>query len=154
MTLFNRVYFAVTGAALVAGCHTYPHASTGWEFRVGRPGYVATAPQATVITQGHTQGLVGLDHTSGMAALPAGMGAEAMAQAQRGCYCRSVAMDAYHSGGAGHGQDGARMAMGAASAVNCTLEQLCQRMERIEQRLGAASAGPLASPLPPLRPGQ
>jgi hypothetical protein len=124
---------AVLASGLAGGCATsYPEARTGWEFRVIKPPVIVNAPGVNAVTSAASCGLVGIDHNTAMAQVPAGM------QAASVCDTQGAAVTRYAAGAVRAG----------AIPGGCTMEEICLRLERIEREVTARLAQQQA-PQPP-----
>lgn len=129
---------AALSAALSVGCQgtCAPHAQTGWRFEVLKPALMVSGPNATAVTSSQSSGLVGIDHNTALTGMPGPVESQAVLS---GRYAQRV-----------------RTNVSEAAALGCSLQEVCERLERIERRM-TAPAVPLAMPsasqqLPPLRP--
>lgn len=126
---------ALLGLAPALGCASNC-ASTGWSFQVGRPASMMV-PAAVEQTQGPL--LVG-SLGAGPAAVAAPRGAF-MAMSPPACVDASGAVGA----NVGH----APVTADLAGQGSCTLDDVCNRLARIEQRLSKQAAPePIAAPMP------
>lgn len=127
----NRTYLLLAALSLggaSAGCATWggcePHAKVGWHAGIYRPGVLVSGPNVTAVTSAATSGLVGIDQNTAMTGMPGPVASSSVAE--------------------GHWR--ARVGSAGLAAHDCTLRDLCERLDRIEQRLGGGSH------LPPLQP--
>ena len=117
--------------ACASGCMTgQPHAQTGWRagWEVVRPPLVVSGPKVTAVTSsvsgGSSAGLVGIDQGTTLTEVPAADPSALI-----------------------HGRFRGRVRAGiVGSPPDCNLQEVCDRIEKIERRLNGAAA-----PVPPPR---
>jgi hypothetical protein len=119
-------------ATMAAGCMTFsPQKTTGWRFEVICPPTIS-AP-AILNHSGDTLSL------AGMGGVPVSGGAVARAGAEYCPPCNAASMA---------GPSGPRM----ATAPECTVEDCCRRLDRIEAALSARPTLPRPMPVGPTKP--
>lgn len=136
--MFRKCFLLLAGAAAffgAAGCRGFtggmePHSRAGLHIEYLDPAVVVSAPNITAVTASNSSGLVGIDHQSAMTALPAPTESSAMMQG-------TVSSSRVRS---------TLLAAPAPAGPNpCTLQDVCERIERLERQ----RAAPPAQRMPP-----
>jgi hypothetical protein len=131
----KRLLILATGAALAAGglgCQNMlgygqPHAEAGYSFSYTKPPTVIGPPPLTPVMTGQTSGLVGLDHQTGLS----------MLQVQPAPVESSALLQGTVSSSRVRPSAAAPVGPAMAAPNPCTLQDVCERIERLERQRAA-----------------